>query len=161
MFLATLAGSASGAERSSVLRADGRRLCAVDERLDGSADGRGRSTGLADDGNDGGLLDGGLFEFSERADRVAAGLRDLDAVDDRNGLRDLDADDDRNGLRFDGNGRERRLSVAKRRVGERCERGNERRLRERLRRRLLDRRALLERLLDLRRRVDDLRRNGV
>lgn len=143
MFLATLARSAAGAERSNVLRADGRRLCAVDERLDGSANGFGRSTGLADGGNDGGLLDGDLFELSERADRVAAGLRDLDAVDD-----------DRDGLRVDGDDRERRLSVASRGDVGGCGLRNQRRLRERLRRRSLERRAL-------RRGVDGLRRDGV
>ena len=97
MFLATLAGSASSAERSSVLRADGRRLRAVDERLDGSANSRGRSTGL----DDAGLFDGGLREFPERADRVGAGLRVVvSAV--------------RNRLRVDGNDVERRLSGVKR-----------------------------------------------
>ena len=103
-----------------------------------------------DDGNDGGLLDGGLFEFSERADRVAAGLRDLDA-----------ADDDRNGLRVDGDGGERRLSVASRVDGGSCGLRNKRRLRKRLRRRLFERRGLFGRLRSLRRGVDDLRRNGV
>lgn len=105
MFLAALAGSAASAERSNVLRADGRRLCAVDERLDGSENGRGRSTGLVDDGNGralfDGLLVGVLFEFSESSDSVGAGLRDLDAGE-------------RNGLRVDGDGGERRLSVASR-----------------------------------------------
>jgi hypothetical protein len=72
MFLATLARSASSAERSSVLRADRRRLRALDERLGGSANGRGRSTGWRGVG----LFDADLREFSERADRVGAGLRD-------------------------------------------------------------------------------------
>jgi hypothetical protein len=140
MFLATLAGSASGAERSSVLRADGRRLRAVDERLDGSANGRGRSTGL----DDAGLFDGGLREFPERPDRVGAGLRVVvSAV--------------RNRLRVDGNDVERRLSGFKRfDFGSRGLR-NERRLR----RRLFDRRDLFGRLRSLRSAVDDLRRNGV
>lgn len=136
MFLATLARSASGAERSSVLRADGRRLRAVDERLDGSANGRGRSTGL----DDAGLLDDGLREFPERPDRVAAGLRVVVFAA-------------RNRLHVDGNDVERRLSGAKRR---------DRELRERrLRRRLFDRRDLFGRLRALRSAVDDLRRNGV
>lgn len=170
MFLATLAGRAASGERSNFLRADGRRERAGDERLDGSANGRGRSTGWADLGADGGngrdRLDGELFElfeFSERADRVGAGLRDLDAGAVRNDLR------------VDGNGRERRVSVARRRElrgrrelrerrerrERRVERRNERRLRERLRRRLFDRRDLRGRRANLRRDVDDLRRNGV
>ncbi len=150
MFLATLAGSASGAERSNVLRADGRRLCAVDERLGGSANGFGRSAGLADGGNGDGLLDGDLFELSERADRVGAGLRDLGFVAD-----------DRDGLRVDGDGRERRLFDASRVDDGGCGLRNERRLRERLRRRLLERRDLFGRLHALRRDVDGLCRDGV
>ena len=67
MFLATLAGSASSAERSNVLRADRRRLRAVVLFLGGTANGRGRSTGCRG---------AGLRDFSERADRVGAGLRD-------------------------------------------------------------------------------------
>jgi len=147
MFLAALARSATGAERSNVLRADGRRLRAVDDRLGGSANGRGRSTGLGDGGNDG-LFDGDLRELSESSDRVGAGLRDLDVGGDRDGLRV-------------GGGRDERLSVASRGDVGGCGMRNERRLRKRLRRRLFERRDLFERLRTLRRDVDDLRRNGV
>ena len=68
MFLATLAGGASGAERANVCLAARRWLRAGDERLGGSADGRGRSTGL---------VGSGAVDVSERADRVASGLRDV------------------------------------------------------------------------------------
>ena len=67
MFLATLARSASSAERSGVLLSDRRRLRAVVLLLGGSANGRCRSTGRRGPG---------LRDLSERADRVGAGLRD-------------------------------------------------------------------------------------
>ena len=130
MFLATLAGSASSAERSNVLRADRRRLRAVDKRLGRSPNDFGRSTDCRG---------AGLFDVSERADRVGAGLRELDA-------------DERNDLRVDGNG-ERRVSDGTRFDVALRDRRNERRLR----RRLFERRDLFGRLRSLRRNGDDMR----
>lgn len=136
MFLATLAFGATGRERSNVLRAAGRRVRAVDDRLGGSADGRGRATDL--DGA------GRSFDLSERSGRVGGGLRSVGARFDERRLSVASRDDgDFCGRRRNvGRLRERRLGL-RRDVG--------------LRR--------FERLLSLRRDVDErllaLRRNGV
>ena len=71
MFLATLAFGATGRERANVLRAAGRRLRAVVDRLGGSANGRGRASDL--DGA------GRSLDVSERSGRVGGGLRSVGA----------------------------------------------------------------------------------